>query len=296
MEEHRTEADAVREMTEEHLAPRLIALTSGPEVLWNPKSGEYESTKLFEDERRSKPERAAGHCTHQTLTSLIGWTNRSKNESTVAFVEKTGAGATAEVVVDYDAAGDSGAPGFRERRGSYKFPMSQEWEAWVFRRQDWMSSSQMAEFIEDHIGDVRDPASASDAIVDTSKAMGVKLGSPAMLMTISRGVDISTKTQVKSAKNLATGDISVVYDEKSGSSQIEIPGGFVIAIPVFQSGPLYTMFVRLRYRVKDGTISWALVPYQPEQRMDHAVDEAIERLSQECDIDVFTGCAERPAK
>lgn len=77
-------------------------------------------------------------------------------------------------------------------------------------------------------------------------------------------------------------------DETGGP--IKVPNLFLIAIPIFENGPLYRMAVRLRYRLRGG-LSFSLSIYDPMTSARHAFDEAVQKAATETGLPTFTGRA-----
>jgi hypothetical protein len=63
----------------------------------------------------------------------------------------------------------------------------------------------------------------------------------------------------------------------------------VLNIPVFKSGELYQILVRLRYRKQAGGVVFFYELWRDDRVFDHAFDEAAERLSGATSLPLFRG-------
>lgn len=110
-----------------------------------------------------------------------------------------------------------------------------------------------------------------------------------------RGLAVTVDSKVTNAVNLATGEGQLSYAEEhrdAGGQSLKVPGALLIAVPVFRSGFAYQIPVRLRYRVKDGNVTWTLAMYRPERYFDDAFMGACERVREETALPLFVGSPE----
>jgi hypothetical protein len=68
-----------------------------------------------------------------------------------------------------------------------------------------------------------------------------------------------------------------------------VPGLFLIAIPVFKDGVVYRLPVRLRYRLKEGTVFWSYDIYRDDKAFKDAYDEICVQIEEETGSHVFVG-------
>lgn len=62
---------------------------------------------------------------------------------------------------------------------------------------------------------------------------------------------------------------------------------FVIAVPIFENGPAYTMIVRLRYRVQSGSIVWYYEMFKLRESMEDAFEEVLSEFKEKTGIPTF---------
>lgn len=128
-------------------------------------------------------------------------------------------------------------PGWKEHTATYACPLSREWNTWKNTTGRVRTQPEFAQFIEDNLPDIIEPAAAD-------------------MLEIARTLEAKKKVNFASSIRLDNGQVQFKYEEDlQGSSQkgqITVPETFSIAIPVFEGGPRYKITTRLRYRIGDG--------------------------------------------
>lgn len=302
MADPKSEAEAVAEIVKTAAAPVMLQVQRGDEamagVLVAPHDMRVHSLKAYVDAYLPNPERRRGTASFQELGSFIAHANRFKAPESAVFAEPSPQAPKLTTVLDYHLAGadeDRIKARHGEHRGVYHFPLADEWKTWRGADAKTMNQAQFAEFIEANILDVVDPASAGDGAKLFALNTGCTFASPAALMTLSRGLAVTVDSKVTNAVNLATGEGQLSYAEEhrdAGGQSLKVPGALLIAVPVFRSGFAYQIPVRLRYRVKDGNVTWTLAMYRPERYFDDAFMGACERVREETALPLFVGSPE----
>jgi len=259
---------------------------------------ELKSIKALTDEYLKAPERRKGTATMTSLDSFIDHVNRHKDDHAVLFAVDRKDAPSMLAVYDYNESGAKGAPRFGTHRASYSFPLSDEWAAWMAAsRAEAMSQSDFAEFLEDRIGDVLNPASPEigDTITEFKMNLGIELASAQQLMTLSRGLKVHVNARVSNALNLSSGEAQVMFEEVhqgEGGATLKIPGGFALAIPVFRLGARWQIPVKLRYRVKGPNVFWTVALHNTDKVFKTAFEEAVKQASDHTKLPVFFGTPE----
>lgn len=293
------EAKAVAEIVRRHLEPRTLPIKAGDnaaaDVLIVPNGLEVKSIKKLLDEYRTAPERRKGTAKLADLESFIAHVKRFADGDSVLFADPKPEAPYLLAVLDYHRIGCAGAPRFGEHRARYEFPLSDEWTKWTEKNDSGMSQTDFAQFVEDRIGDVADPAVAGDTAKKLIAPIGCDLASPSRLMDLSRGLSVRVGAKVVNAVSLATGEAQIRFEtshsDESGAP-LKIPGAFLIAIPVFRNGALYQLAARLRYRVQSGSVTWQYSLYRVERVFDHALREACDTAETETGLPLYLGTPE----
>lgn len=270
-------------------------------------------------EFRERPRRRAGIANLERLESLIAHTKRFSDKDSVIFVNCDKTEPSIMAVLDYHEArriadivdietdeilvaggeSDNPKPRFGDHRGIYDFPISDEWKRWAEMDGEMMPQEVFAQFLEDRIPDVLPPPEDSDetaaALLEIAQMLNGSFATAAKLIELSRGLAIHVNAVVKNAHVLSSGEVSMQFDEEhvgSDGKPLKVPSLFVIGIPVFRFGQSYRMAVRLRYRRQGGTILWYYNIFAAERVLDHAVQEAADRVQLETGLPLFYGTPE----
>lgn len=307
-----SEAKAIVETVERLVQPTPIQIEQDEEgrprvvkVLAIPRGLTLQSLKPFEDERRERPERREGTATHTTLESFCMAVERFSDAQSALFAHDDPKSPRLLAIFDYHEGNeraddgsvtDLGKPRFGKHRAVYPFPLSPEWLAWSGLAQQDLSQRALAEFLEDHIPEVLDPARVGDSTRELAEQIGVNLATPSQLLTLSRGLALRVDTKVAQAVNLSTGEAQFTYDEqhrdKESGQPLRVPNGFAISIPVFRGGHFYVLLVRLRYRVQAGNVSFKAQVHRAENAFRDAFEEACTIAQERTGIPLFHGSPE----
>ncbi len=71
-----------------------------------------------------------------------------------------------------------------------------------------------------------------------------------------------------------------------------MPGAFLVAIPVFKGGAPYQIPARLRYRVREKSITWFYELHGVDRVFDHAFSEACAKAANDTGLPLFLGAPE----
>ncbi len=253
------------------------------------------------DARRPTPERARGTATLATLESFITHAKRSMGEAgaCAVFVDTTPASPSMRSIYNYHQPG-AGSAGARwcDHGALYRFPLSRAWRAWTSLGGKSLTQAELAAFIEDHAHEVCPPEEegAATAVLRLER-VGLTVATPAEVLTASRGLAASVETVVENSTVLQTGEAAFIFSEKvrgQNGQKLTVPGGFVIAVPVFEGATeVHALPVRLRFRAKDGVVTWTLLPLGADDVVRDAVLQAKERVVAEVPgAEVFEGSPE----
>ncbi len=269
------------------------------QILILPSGKEAHNIKQYLDEYLTAPERRTGTATVTQLNSFIDHVNRFKDQDSALFANNNMQSPSLTAVLNYHRATSTGAPQYGDHKTHYAFPLSKEWKHWLASNGKSFSQADFAAFIEDRIGDVMAPVDGEKEtdtkLKELSSLLGGNFAGPAAIMTLSRGLQINETSNVKSATNLNTGEVSIIYENEHkdvNGGPVKVPNMFFIAIPIFVAGEIYRIAVRLRYRVKSGQISWSYDLYRIEHVFEDAFEGACNKAQKETELPLFVGAPE----
>jgi uncharacterized protein YfdQ (DUF2303 family) len=263
---------------------------AGAPVLIGPEGVKATSLKRLIDEFRTQPERVQGTATIGDADSFLAHVARFAAERSAIFASADRKVPALVAVYDYSG---KGAPAFHQHRARYACPLSEEWQAWAAKDGQAMQQADFAAFLEDRIGDVIVPPIGE--LDEFAALMQATFATPQKLLELARGLAITAELRVKQAVNLSSGAGSLQFEEVhagEGGQPLTVPNFFLIAIPVFRSGPAYRIPVRLRYRVSGGKIVWFYNGHRADKVFDHAFDEIVHRVAEGSKLPVYVGAPE----
>ncbi len=173
---------------------------------------------------------AAYIATH-AIDGTTAWVNFNPQTNALAF----------NAVLDEFA---KDAPAWRQHRAGFTPETSAEWKTWTGRNGKTFTQTEFAEFIEANSTDI--------APID---------GMPSDLDMLGMATNFiaNEDRQLKSAVRLQSGGVNLSYiaDVDAGTAEVmKVFDKFTIGIPVFQDGSAYPIVARLKYRMKQGAVSF----------------------------------------
>lgn len=297
--EPRTEADAVADIVSDAHTTEVVEIRRGDQgavqLLAVPSgrgSVELVDPKPHLDKYLAAPERREGTATLLDLDSFIRHVNRFKDDDSAIFGDPEPGSPSLTAVLDYHRAGSESAARFGRHRSVYHFPISEEWQAWASVEGTEFGTAALAEWLEDRIVDVLDPEKAGETPTALAEVLGVSLATPQRLLELSKGLEVRVDQRVVEKRNLSTGEAQLVFEQTHSNDvgqPLKIPGAFLVGIPVFRSGERYQLAIRLRYRVREGRVSWLLSRHRPDAILQDALTQAFEEARDQTELPLLVG-------
>jgi len=298
-----TEKENLSDLARKAIEPRIIEAKDGTQFLISNKEMNVEDVTKTTEKHLDAPRRRTGNTTLARLHSYIDFTNRYKSEDSIILVEgkvsKNTIQATALTLFNADpAGGDQLKAGHGDFKCDYKFPVSKELGAFVLKNGVGMSQADFALFLEDHISDMSSPNTDEQKSVDGTidpfksieRALGGKGADPITMLELARGLEVRVTETVTNQTKLASGEMSFKFSAEHGGvdgKPLNIPVWFLIRVPLFEGGAPIDIPVRLRYRVKEGTITWFYELYRMNEAFDKAFDDAVQFIKEKTELPVF---------
>ena len=264
-------------------------------VLSVPEGREIQSIKPLLDEYALEPDRKKGTADLARMSSFIDHAKRFKIDDSAIFADIANRASPKLVsVLNYHGPAE-GAQRFGDHCGVYSFPMSKEWGAWS-KKFEPMDQGAFAEFLEERILDIMEPADVGEATRLLAGRLGITLAPPQRMMELSKGLTVRVDQTVTGAVNLSSGEARIGYQETHAGEggPLSVPSGFAIAIPVFANEDMFTLIVRLRYRVVSNKVKWFFAIQQIDKAWETAIDEACAKVQKETGLPLFFGTPENP--
>jgi uncharacterized protein YfdQ (DUF2303 family) len=248
-----------------------------------------------------KPVRRKGTAMATTLGSFIDLTVRHKALNSVVFADANWKAPKFTAVIDYhtEVAGAAIEPGddpharFGQHRIVYTFPLSEAWKVWIKNNAEPMGQAEFAAFIENHIVDLASPNQIE--INEARDNHKTTVATPAELIELSRGMEVTVGARIKSKTNLASGEKQLVFETENRTadgSTLVVPGLFVVNVAPFYQGEPMRIFARLRYRPSEGGVVWFYELYRPDLAIEERVTADLDTVRDSASVPVFHGAPE----
>lgn len=292
--------DAIRKLVDKagshvtgaHIGHEVEGLPALVPVFIDRQSGEVASLKKLFEEFRTHPERKTGTAKVTTLESFIDLVVRHKTEHSVIFANTDWKSPSLTAVIDYHQIEGGRADNARHRI-YYPFPLSEEWQAWIEQNGEVLAQAEFAEWIEDHIAELATPT--DDEKREYEETFGLKVATPAEIVTLSRGLKVHAETRVRSNVVLQSGEGEIAFEEEhrdSAGNKLVVPGLFIVSLAPFFLGDKARIPVRLRYRVFGGAVKWFFVLHRPDVHITGHINAALENAASATDLPAYQGTPE----
>lgn len=180
-----------------------------------------------------------------------------------------------KVVAVLNGHGKDGA-GWGDLRVEIAFRPTPQWAKWKAIDGKLLGQTDFAEFIEDNLADVQDPAGAAMLEIATS-------------FSATRTLDF------KRAVRLSNGQVQFVSVEnteaRAGNGAIEVPETITLRLAPLQGSTPYAVPARFRYRLEDGKLRLGVKLERVEDLMDRVLGDVIAGIERGTNVSVLDGRA-----
>lgn len=237
------------------------------------------------------PERFA----HKDITDLVekarpapsrkhGTVQVKNVDSLLAYMADQNAGDGGYVFADPDARtitavfnDHRAGAGWRDHRATFRAEYTPEFEVWLRNNKQPKDQSTFAEFIEDNLADIAEPAAHS-------------------LLEVATTIQATTGINFSSAKRLQDGQTQLTYTENiearaGAGGGLTIPKEFTLGLRIFKNGTGYLVKARLKYRLAGGAVKFWYELDRPERSVEDAFAGYVEEVRTKSGYAVLLGAA-----
>lgn len=265
-----TDIDNVRTIVDTAtLAAAPAELETGKVYAFRTPSG-VQKFDLTGDEYKAQPSRKTGTTTVSDAQSFISyWTKHSDADSEVyANADRL----TITAVLDANTAHSARWGGHRLHLG---LRLTDAWTQWIDKDGALLKQEEFAEFLEDHLPELLEPAAAD-------------------MLEIAQSFQAATKVDFQSGTRLATGQRQFQYVEtttaKAGQKgQLTIPEQFTIGLVPFEGSEGYKLTARLRYRIVDTQLRIGYKLDRPGDILRTAFGDVATAVAEQVDSPILNG-------
>lgn len=203
------------------------------------------------------------YCQDQTATSTSYiYADPDRRTITAIFNDNKGLGA-----------------GWRDHRAHFHAAFTPEFTRWLENSGSHKAKSQteFAEFIEDNLADITDPAAQQ-------------------LLEVATTIQAKTDINFSSAKRLDNGQVQLGYtetiDARAGANgALQIPKEFALGLRIFKNGDGYKLRARLKYRLANGGVKFWYELDRPERAIEDAFAGYVKLVEEKSGYTVLLGQA-----
>lgn len=167
---------------------------------------------------------------------------------------------------------------WRGHRCSFSPKISVELARWSGSNRSQMSQADFATWLEDNLPDI-------------ASVEGMPSGTE--ILTMALGFEANAGKRLRSKINLQSGGVQFEFaddEDKDTRTRMTVFERFTLGIPVFEgSASAYPLEARLKYREKDGKVSFWYELIRPDRVFKTAVDEEIQKIKAATGLDVIVG-------
>lgn len=169
------------------------------------------------------------------------------------------------------------ATGWRDHVATYTPVKSVEWKRWNEFNRKSLSQSEFALFIEDNQKDI-------------ASIEGMPTGS--QMLEMAMNLEANQDSRFKSNIRLQSGGVELAFVQKEDDAtlaKMKLFERFSIGLPPFFNGASYRLDARLRYRIRDGKLSFWYELLREDKVLEDAARAEITTIGEQTGIKVLQG-------
>lgn len=202
-----------------------------------------------------------------------------------------------KAILDHDE--DAGLPAFGRHTATFSPKETDAWKAWNNVDGQELEQAQLAQFLEDHIGEVANITddSGPDAVgwkAQQERQFGARLAGPSELLAVAGHLEVTVGRRVTNKPSLATGEVTFEFSEEhetatAGGTKVAVPKLFALSIAPHVNSPPYLVLARLRYRVVSGSVKWRIMLHRLDLVRQVMFRSACDEVEKELNIRPLLG-------
>ncbi|NED73339.1 DUF2303 family protein [Streptomyces sp. SID9944] len=235
-------------------------------------AGGIHKVDLTGDEYKDQPSRKTGTTTVRDAASFLAYWDKHHDDSSEVYADSDRLTITA--VLDANTAHSA-------RWGGHRLHLALRettaWKQWLRADGELMDQDAFAEFLEDHLPELLEPAAAD-------------------MLEIAQSFQAAQKVDFQSATRLSSGQRQFQYVEtttaKAGQKgQLTVPETFVIGLVPFEGSEGYRLTARLRHRIGQTGLRLGYKLERPDEIRKTAFADVLKTVSEQIGTAVMNGTA-----
>ncbi len=226
------------------------------------------------------PVRKRSKVTTTDTESFIYYTHKhGKDGNTVIYADIDGESNKFNLVAVLDDHGYKASDAqWREHRCQFEPAQAVEWKRWVGKNKAVFSQAEFAIWLEDNLSDI---ATVSN------------MPTGADILQMALGFEANADKRLRSKINLQNGGVRFEFvedEDKDTRASMEVFQRFTLGLPVFEgSSSAYPLEARLKYREKEGKVTFWFELIRPDRVFKEAVDDELNRIKDATGFPVIAG-------
>lgn len=167
---------------------------------------------------------------------------------------------------------------WREHRCQFEPAQAIEWKRWIGKDKQTFSQAEFATWLEDNLGDI---------------AAVPNMPTGADILQMALGFEANANKRLRSKINLQSGGVQFEFvddEDKDTRTSMEVFQRFTLGLPVFEgSSSAYPLEARLKYREKEGKVSFWFELIRPDRVFKDAVKDELARIKDATGFPVIAG-------
>jgi uncharacterized protein YfdQ (DUF2303 family) len=261
---------AVIDAAREGAAQQVLDATAG--VIFLPSANDGHGLTVDLQEYQPKPRRKSGRVTVFDAASFnqVLQDNGDAGNIAIYFDRNPEKPSVVAVLNGNGAAG----PGWGDFRANIEFRPTPQWTKWKARDGKMLAQVDFAEFLEENLEDISDPAGAA-------------------MLEIASQLQVIRTVNFKSKVTLASGAFVFQHDQddnaKVGAGTIDVPQTFTLGIAPIFGLAAYSVPARFRYRITDGKLTLGFKLQRVETMMSQIIEDVISKIERGANVSVMDG-------
>ena len=195
-----------------------------------------------------RPSRKTGEKIFTSAKSFCGYVNKHKNEDETIIIADENKGIIKAIFNDHGKKN----PAWEDFEARLELGFSDQWKTWFKsahpQRSTFFNQMEFADFIEDHRSDLKVGTFLDAEGQEVTNLSALELGALICDLQATR------EEKMKSKIDPVTGAVTMAYEnEETGKGSVVIPKQIFLAIPIYRSGDLFQVTLRLRHRTQGQT-------------------------------------------
>lgn len=210
-----------------------------------------------------RPKRKTGRIVFTSVLSFCSYVAKHKNVDETIIIADVNNGLI-QATFNHHSCKE---PSWGDFKADLRLTFSRKWKTWLNESGstgESFSQEELSDFLEENRSDL-----VSENFLDAD-------GKEVETLTFLQMTALITKLEITKEEKFSrkidpiNGDVKMSYENEEVSGDIKIPREFYIILPIFESGDLFRLKVRLRSRLVGGKVTFHFIIDQAEEAVEKA--------------------------